>query len=236
MKIDYDRATPAWEDSHRYGPAPRWRRKMLIQIIKKLPVKNVCDIGCAQPFLMLEMKRIGLDVSGCDISKPVISANAKAYPDMKFFLCDLNQKEKFTGGGYDLITCSEVLEHLEDYHTAIRNICHMSRKYVLLTVPSGKRYPIDQKVGHLRHYKPEMLLKPLHDNGFSAVKVIKAGFPFHSLYKRLINLGGGDGISEKFSTNRYGKKERFVADMIYLLFSFNFFPFGSQLVILAKKQ
>ena len=62
MKIDYDSATPAWEDSHRYGPAPRWRRKMLIQIIKKLPVKNVCDIGCAQPFLMLGNEK---DWAGC---------------------------------------------------------------------------------------------------------------------------------------------------------------------------
>lgn len=235
MKIDYNQATPTWEDSHRYGPAPRWRRRLLIQIIKKLEVQSACDIGCAQPFLMLDMHKLGLHVSGCDISKPVIKANAKAYPFMDFFVCDLNKPIKHTGQTYDLITCSEVLEHLQDYHMALQNICTMSSKYVLLTVPSGKRYPIDKKVGHLRHYEPDMLLKPLKQHGFVPVKVIKTGFPFHSLYKRLINLGGGTKMAEKYSASRYGTLQKLFAGCIYLLFYLNIPWGGVQLIILAKK-
>ncbi|GMO17150.1 MAG: hypothetical protein Pg6A_03420 [Termitinemataceae bacterium] len=99
MKIDYNLATPSWEDSHRYGPAPRWRRRILLGIIKKLNVKTVCDVGCAQPFLMMEMSRLGLKVSGCDISVPVIERNAKSFPEMDFFLCDLNSNKVPHGGG-----------------------------------------------------------------------------------------------------------------------------------------
>lgn len=108
MKIDYDLATPSWEDSHRYGPAPRWRRRILRNLISGLKdISTACDVGCAQPFLMLDMKKLGLKVSGCDISKPVIEENAKTYPDMDFFLYDLNKSEKMvkngTGGGTTLL-------------------------------------------------------------------------------------------------------------------------------------
>ncbi|GMO17156.1 MAG: hypothetical protein Pg6A_03430 [Termitinemataceae bacterium] len=112
----------------------------------------------------------------------------------------------------------------------------MSEKYILITVPSGKRYPIDEGVGHIRHYEPETLIEPLEANGFKATKVLKAGFPFHSLYKHLINLGGGAGIAAKYSSNRYGKLEKFVASCVFLSFCFNIFPFGNQLIILAEKQ
>lgn len=129
-----------------------------------------------------------------------------------------------------------MLEHLGNYEQAVRNICDLSNRYVLITVPSGKRYSIDENVGHIRHYEPEMLIKPLKENHFQAVKVMKVGFPFHSLYKRLINIGGGSGISEKYSSNKYGMTEKFIANCVYLSFYFNLFPFGSQLIILAEKQ
>ena len=114
-------------------------------------------------------------------------------------------------------------------------MCKLSNKYIIITAPSGKRYPIDEKVGHLRHYEPDMIVKLLEDNGFITVRIIKTGFPFHSLYKRLINIGGGSAISEKYSSKRYGTFEKFISNFVYFLFCFNVFPFGSQLIILAKK-
>jgi SAM-dependent methyltransferase len=241
MKIDYNLATPSWHDSHLYGPAPRWRRRILKNIIKKLDVKTCIEVGCAQPFLMLDLKAMGIRMTGCDISVPVIEDNIKTYTDMEFFVKDLCSDVEIPnlnmgGGGYDIVICSEVLEHLPDYQKAIKNMCKLSKKYILITVPSGKRYPIDENVGHIRHYEPDVIVKPLEDNGYKTIKVMKIGFPFHSLYKRLINIGGGTAISEKYSSNRYGKFEKFVSTFVYFLFSFNVFPFGSQLIILAQKK
>jgi hypothetical protein len=235
MKIDYNLATPSWHDSHLYGPAPRWRRRIIRNMVKKLDVKTCLEAGCAQPFLMLDLKAMGIKMAGCDISVPVIEDNAKIYSDMDFFVTDLCSNMEVSER-YDLVTCSEVLEHLPDYQKAIQNICKLSEKYIIITVPSGERYPIDENVGHLRHYEPDILVKPLEDNGFKTVKVLKAGFPFHSLYKRLINIGGGSAVSEKYSSNKYGTFEKLVSTFVYFLFSFNVFPFGSQLIILAQKK
>jgi hypothetical protein len=80
-----------------------------------------------------------------------------------------------------------------------------------------------------------MLKGPLERNGFEIVKTLRRGFPFHSLYKRLINLGGGSGISEKYSSARYGKVQKIVATLVYALFYLNVFPLGNQLIVLAEK-
>lgn len=239
MKIDYNKATPSWHDSHLYGPAPRWRRRMLVNIVKNLNVKSCLDVGCAQPFLMMQLEQLGIKMSGCDVSVPVIQDNAKMYPTMQFFTMDLCASltdDSSVEEQYDLVTCSEVLEHLEDYETAISNLCRLSEKYVLITVPSGKRYPIDESVGHLRHYSPDMLIEPLQKNGFVPIRVMKRGFPFHSLYKNLINIRGGSGIAERYSSNRYGPFEKFVSTCVYLLFYLNIFPCGKQLILLAQRE
>jgi trans-aconitate methyltransferase len=238
MKIDYNLATPSWHDSHLYGPFPRWRRRIIRNIIKKLDVKTCLEAGCAQPFLMLDLKAMGIKMTGCDISVPVIEDNTKTYSDMDFFVTDLCSNMEMSRGRpeYDLVTCSEVLEHLPDYQKAIQNLCKLSKKYIIVTVPSGKRYPTDEALGHLRHYEPDMLIKPFEDNGFKTVRVMKTGFPFYSLYKRLINIGGGVALSKKYLFGRYGSFEKFVSNFVYLLFYFNIFPFGNWLIILAQKK
>jgi len=191
MEIDYNLATPSWHDSHLYGPNPRWSRRILKNIIKKMDVKTCLEVGCAHAFLMLDLKAMGIRMAGCDISVPAIENNAKTYPDMYFFVADLCSNMEVSEDGYDLVICAEVLEHLPDYQKAIQNLCKLSKKYIIITVPSGKRYPTDERIGHLRHYEPEMLVKPLEDNGFKTVKIMKTGFPFYSLYRKLINIGGG---------------------------------------------
>lgn len=238
--IDYDQATPTWEDSHRFGPAPRWRRRMLRSILQGLSISSVLDAGCAQPFLLLSLqKKIkNLHLAGCDYSRPVIERNKSLYPDIDFFECNLSDEKliKQQSQTFDCVVCSEVLEHVPDYSIAISNLCKFSSKYVLVTVPAGEIRPIDRNVGHLRHFTKEMLISEFSKFGFDMEYISYKGFPFHSLYRRLINLGGGTAISEKYSSSCYGFGQKIVANLVYFLFWSNVWPCGSQLIALAKKK
>lgn len=235
--IDYDQATPRWEDSHRYGPAPRWRRMMLRSIIRKLNPASVLDAGCAQPFLLLSLQDLeDVRLSGCDYSRPVIEQNQKLYPNMGFFVCNLSEEQFEYNERFDCVVCSEVLEHVPDYAVAIANLCRLSGKYVLVTVPAGKIRPIDKGVGHLRHFTKEMLEREFSKNHFDISYITYKGFPFHSLYKRLINIGGGTGIAERYSSAKYGTSQIILSNLVYLSFRFNIVPIGNQLIALAKRK
>src|SRR5947209_2086163 len=41
-----------WDDAHRYTPAPRHRRRLILKWVSGLDFADVLDAGCAQPYLL----------------------------------------------------------------------------------------------------------------------------------------------------------------------------------------
>jgi SAM-dependent methyltransferase len=235
--IDYDVLTPTWDYSHKYTPAPRHRRRMILNILDKLHFNSCLDIGCAQPYLLLKLRKYGCKLAGCDISKPVIEDSKKKHPDMEFFVVDLSKEMDQSVDGYDIVICSEVLEHIDNYQLAIKNLCNLSKDYVLITVPSGKMYPSDKAVGHYRHFELSMLTNELNKNRFEPVIVHKWGFPFQSFYRWFLNLVGTDKINDEFLNKEYGFVKKIFCDILYVLFYINdLFHSGNQIIILARKE
>ena len=76
---------------------------------------------------------------------------SKTLPEGKFFVHDLYQKLETE---YDLILCTEVIEHLLYPDLALRNIIDMMSKdsVSLITVPNGRT---DQYEGHINFWSPE---------------------------------------------------------------------------------
>ncbi len=234
---DYSAIVAKWSDAHRYSPAPRHRRRMILSLIKDLDFKSCVDVGCAQPFLiedMLKLKEVAL--AGCDISQEVILLNKKVFPQVDFFTADISQPQP-SPRTFDLVICSEVLEHVEDWPLAVRNIAAWSCQWLLITVPSGTVYPIDKQVGHLRHFEGVELLKELQSVGFEPMLVRRWGFPFHSAYKYMINGFLREQIYTNFAEKGYGLGQKIISTILYGLFFLNTpFNHGSQLLILLKRK
>ena len=71
-----------WGDAHRYTPAPRHRRRLILNMLKGLDFADCLDAGCAQPFLLQAMvERFRVAGFGCDISDQVMEANRQVLPD-----------------------------------------------------------------------------------------------------------------------------------------------------------
>ena len=226
-----------WDDAHRFSPAPRHRRRLLLKMIGNLNFKDCLDAGCAQLYLLREIvRRHGVAGYGCDISDQVIASNRKLAPACDFITLDLSREVWPEGNQFDLVVCSEVLEHIPDWQSALSNLARMSRKYLLITVPSGEIQHIDKLVGHHYHFQGEELAAEIKKLGFSIMQMRRWGFPFHSLYKTLINQVAPDRIYESFADVRYGFFRRLLCNTLYLLFYLNgFMNSGSQLIMLAHK-
>ena len=225
-----------WDDAHRYTPAPRHRRRILLDIMATLDFRACLDAGCAQPFLIGEIvRRFNVVGYGCDISSTVMESNRRIAPDLEFLALDLT-KECWPGDQqFDLVVSSEVLEHIAERPTAVKSLVAMSRKHLLITVPGGRVRTMDRIVGHHFHFTGLELAKALEAEGCTVKQMRRWGFPMHALYKRLISLLSPEKLYRSFSGGeRYTFSQRLVSHILYYAFYMNVFNAGDQVIILAE--
>lgn len=232
-------AVPGWDDAHRYSPAPRHRRRLLLDLMAQLDgVSELLDAGCAQPFLLEEtVERFGWTPYGCDISEGVIEANRERHPGWEFLVLDLAQERWPGDRRFDLVVSSEVLEHVPDWRAALTSLCAMSERHLLITVPCGQIRPMDRLVGHLQHFTPELLGNAVREEGLEVVEVRRWGFPMHTLYRSLVNRMGAEAMYDAFSGgSSYGAGKRLTAKAIGVSFHVNdLFRSGEQLLLRARR-
>lgn len=228
-----------WDHAHRYSPAPRHRRKIILRLLKKLSFSDCLDAGCAQPYLLQEIaKKFNVLGYGCDISTQVVKANKQKMPQCDFQVLDLEKECWPNQKQFDLVISSEVIEHIDDWQSAIRNISAMAKRYVLITVPAGRVRTIDKKVGHFRHFEGNELIATLNTQGFRCLRFLRHGFPMHSLYKRLINCIAPNHVYESFQGGKeYSFLQKLFSQFIYILFYVNYlFSDGDQVIVLAERR
>jgi SAM-dependent methyltransferase len=127
--------------SHGCGPEchpshPHWRQffatiaDRLIEIVKP---SSVLDAGCALGILVGSLRERGVDAEGVDISQYAID---NADPRTEGRVRVGNLAEPF-GRRYDLITCIEVLEHIEagQVEQVVANLCAAADVLLISTTP-----------------------------------------------------------------------------------------------------
>ena len=162
------------------------------------PEGTMLDLGCGEGrhiFGLMEkfpdLKCIGLD--------PHIESLEKAFEGLKFLESISNSKTNFLSGSayslpfsddsFDLVVCSEVLEHLHDYKDAIKEINRVLKPggQFLASVPAEFPEKIcwllseayqNQPGGHLRIFKKNELIKEIAEHNFS----FESSQRFHSIH------------------------------------------------------
>jgi SAM-dependent methyltransferase len=227
-----------WDDAHRYSPAPRHRRRLIARALRALHPADVLDAGCGQPFLLAELRaRLGVPCYGCDVSDAVIDDPAWQKVAKELRVVDLERESWPDGGTFDAVVCSEVLEHVPDWRAALGNVVAMARRYVVITVPGGKRRAMDALVGHHRHFVPGQIAAALRAEGCEPVWVRRWGWPVHSLYRWGISRAGADRMYHSFGTERYSRAQIALSNVLYGAFFVNdLFHRGDQILVLGAKR
>ncbi len=124
-----------------------------IAIIDALPIlhfdKTVLTVGCGKANLEWYLAQMGLSVLATDIE-------LEQYPNTpNLSFCKLNILETPTMGA-DVVICSEVLEHLEDYRTAYKHLLVSARRRLIITVPY--KYSFNSP-GHINHWDDNSILE-----------------------------------------------------------------------------
>jgi 2-polyprenyl-3-methyl-5-hydroxy-6-metoxy-1,4-benzoquinol methylase len=110
-----------------------------------LSIKNLCyqqtidllDVGCGEGFTlaMLHKEMPDLSLYGFDISQEAINLAREKVPAAACICGDI-YNIPFADKRFDVVLCSEVLEHLDSPIAAIEQIKQKSKKYAILSVPN----------------------------------------------------------------------------------------------------
>lgn len=225
----------SWDDFFVYNPVSRHRRRLIKRLIRAhcVPFRTLLDIGCGDG-RMLEALRADF---GCEIHG--LEPNPTSAPERLrgqlagFYPLDIEKGA--AARTFDLITMTEVLEHTADDEAAMANIAAMAGRYLLLTVPAGPIRGTDVPMGHRRHYTERDLRELAGRHGFTPVASFAWGFPFHSLYRVLVDKVA-DAAMSAFGQTRYGPLQKLVSNLLYLLFFLNIPGRGCQLFYLGEKR
>lgn len=110
--------------------------KVLLDEVKKINPETILDAGCGEGFTLHRLKKagIGKSLDGFDYLDTAIKIGNGLYPDLKLEQGDIyNIQAK--DNSYDVVICSEVLEHLERPEEALKELIRVSKKHLILSVP-----------------------------------------------------------------------------------------------------
>jgi len=143
------------------------------------------DVGCGTGRVSIFLAKRGFKVDAIDIEPKVIEIAKRlaneAKVEINFSVLDFTQKiDSFGEELYDLIICSEVLEHVENYRNIIRNMYGRLKKNgtLIMTVPHDpNQYSIlDSYAEHLQRFTISQLKEDLRE--FQITDCFTIGFPF----------------------------------------------------------
>lgn len=107
--------------------------KMLINFARKYAGSTILDIGCATGEYCHELKKFGFSCMGVDINPEYIKS-AKEYGIEAYAMNAENLK--FPDNSIDTVLLFEVLEHVSDPQSVLKEAKRVARKNILITVPN----------------------------------------------------------------------------------------------------
>ncbi|MDQ3440998.1 MAG: class I SAM-dependent methyltransferase [Planctomycetota bacterium] len=236
---EYDAMWHDLPDFIKYNPGSRHRRRMITSILKRIQFQTLLDVGCGNAELIHELNRVfgsGVRMEGAEYSPEVVRQNERRFPTIPFHVIDVEKAP--LPQQYDLVTCSEVIEHLNDVRAAFTTLAAMVKPggHLLVTCPTGPMYATEKHFGHTRH--PNLL--ELHDHaartGLTVAKSFSWGFPTFRTMKWATNVNA-EWALRNFATGAYTPAARALANVLYYANFLNVSsPWGCQLVALMRRD
>ena len=165
----------------------------LISLAKPLKAETILDAGCGEGFTMDKLSKngVGKKIEGVEYAKEAILLGKKLFPNL-IFKKGSAYELPYKDNSFDLVICTEVLEHLKEPAKALKEILRVSKKYLIISVPNEPLFMISNllrgknlsrlgnDVGHINHWNPLSFKKYLKQNGVKT-KEVRLPFPWTTI-------------------------------------------------------
>ncbi len=173
----------------------------------KLTSKNpltILDIGCGNGSILSNLQNKGFELYGIDGSESGIKIAKQSFPEINFFVGDIttNISDILPIKEFDLIICTEVIEHIYSPRDLVKNCYHFLKPggKLIITTPyhgylknlilaiTGKmdqHFTVLWDGGHIKFWSKKTLSKLLQESGFNKLQFKGLG-RFIYLYKTML--------------------------------------------------
>lgn len=206
----------------------------------------IMEIGCSSGFLLKEVTKMAPKATliGADVVKIPLYKLARSLPNVPLIRFDL-LKNPLPKSCIDIIVMLNVLEHIEDDVTALKNTFELLKPggSLVIEVPAGPNLydKYDVELHHFRRYTSLELQAKLESVGFSIMRKSHLGFflfPAFAVIK-LINKFRVNSNQVVKTQAVSSSESKFVSLLMKLeskISQFISFPFGIRVLITAKRQ
>jgi ubiquinone/menaquinone biosynthesis C-methylase UbiE len=120
----------------------------LYELVATSKPRTLLDAGCGEGFVanLIAERDPSIRITGIDASDEVVAFARRRFANAADFHVGSVFELPFEDDSFDLVMCSEVLEHLRDPLAAVRELTRVSRRHVLITVP---REPVFQMLNDI---------------------------------------------------------------------------------------
>lgn len=195
QKANYNELwSQAWMELQRLGPLTHTNHRLILKVLKPYLVDSarLLDVGCGNGALLdlLSRRFPALDLNGIEGSEQAVTRAPESVRD-RIVIEDITSGFSLDGRSFDIVICSEVLEHLPDCRPALASIVSHLRRggHVLITVPHSMRYwsRADEFAGHYCRFEYEDFLAELKRASLEPIRFFTWGFPISYLYYRIVS-------------------------------------------------
>lgn len=166
------------------------------KMLRDVNPESVLDVGAGEGFTMRKLKTQPFDpaqgkneklkIIGVDNSEESVKLAKKVNPDLDIRLGSI-YKLDFKDNSFDVVICTEVLEHLDKPDIALEELKRVTKQYLLLSVPNEPYFTIQRFLRgknvkgfgahpeHLQWWTHKAFLNFLEKN---KLKIISQKFPF----------------------------------------------------------
>lgn len=147
-------------------------KSLLLEKAKHIHPESVLDVGAGEGFTleMLRKNKIAKELEGIEYMDEAIQLGKKLHPKVKIKKGDI-YKLPYKANTFDLVICTEVLEHLDEPQKALEELKRVAKKYLIISVPNEPLFTVQRilrgknvlKLGahpeHIQHWTPNKFEK-----------------------------------------------------------------------------
>ncbi|HEX8387081.1 MAG TPA: class I SAM-dependent methyltransferase, partial [Rubricoccaceae bacterium] len=146
----------------------------VLELVREAAPRTVLDAGCGEGFVagFIGERMPGVEITGIDDSAGAVEYAREHFGAHGTFEVGSVYALPYADRQFDLVLCSEVLEHLDRPEEALAELKRVARRHVLLSVPLepyfdglnrlGRRLGVGGDPGHVNFWTRETWARWVH--------------------------------------------------------------------------